>query len=436
MEAIAIFAGICNSFAVRSPLSILRTHLPGCLILLALATAATAAPWKRYTIDAASTEEGRLGADGVRLGDANGDGLLDVVTAWENGDAIRVCLNPGPGKSHALWPAVTVGRVAGGEDAVFADLDGDGALDVVTSTEGKTQSVYVHWAPLEKERYLASDAWKTEAVPVLEKKGKWMFALPFDVNGDGRLDMVFGSKGKGASVGWLEAPPGDRRDLGKWKYHRLYEAGWIMSIRAVDLDGDGDQDVVFSDRKGKSTGVWWLEKVAGPEFFAKPVRLGFAGEEVMFLDIVDRNDDERLDIVVAVRPNQIGGLYQPKKASEKWIQDQMQTAIPMDRFGTAKAIRVADIDGDGSLNHVVTCERAEGNLSGCFFITYDEEASRASRAVLVFKDIGGPEGVKFDRIELIDLDGDGDLDLMTCEERDNLGVFWYENPAKSPRGKK
>ena len=46
------------------------------------------------------------------------------------------------------------------------------------------------------------------------------------------------------------------------------------------------------------------------------------------------------------------------------------------------------------------------------------------------RDISGPEeGIKFDLIQLIDLDGDGDLDVLTCEERDNLGVIWYENPA-------
>ena len=45
-------------------------------------------------------------------------------------------------------------------------------------------------------------------------------------------------------------------------------------------------------------------------------------------------------------------------------------------------------------------------------------------------EISGTEGIKFDRIELIDLDQDGDLDLVTCEERVNLGVIWYENPVR------
>jgi len=33
-------------------------------------------------------------------------------------------------------------------------------------------------------------------------------------------------------------------------------------------------------------------------------------------------------------------------------------------------------------------------------------------------------------LEAIDLDADGDLDLLTCEEVANLGVFWYENPQR------
>lgn len=54
----------------------------------------------------------------------------------------------------------------------------------------------------------------------------------------------------------------------------------------------------------------------------------------------------------------------------------------------------------------------------------------AAESQPIYHDIGGPEGVKFDLIQLEDLDADGDLDLITCEERHQLGVIWYENPAR------
>ncbi len=45
-------------------------------------------------------------------------------------------------------------------------------------------------------------------------------------------------------------------------------------------------------------------------------------------------------------------------------------------------------------------------------------------------DVSGDRGVKFDLVQLLDIDEDGDLDILTCEERDQLGVLWYENPAR------
>ena len=57
-------------------------------------------------------------------------------------------------------------------------------------------------------------------------------------------------------------------------------------------------------------------------------------------------------------------------------------------------------------------------------------------------EISGPTGIKFDRMELVDVDGDGDADVMTCEEsepvegkRHGLGVFWYENPTVAKRAR-
>ena len=111
--------------------------LAACCVFMVLCAAAFAAdepglPWPRHVIDNTSR-----GADGVRLADVNGDGCQDIATGWEEGGVVRVYLNPGPAGAKMPWPAVEVGRVRSPEDAVFADVDGDGAVDVVSAYEGK-----------------------------------------------------------------------------------------------------------------------------------------------------------------------------------------------------------------------------------------------------------------------------------------------------------
>jgi len=91
-----------------------------------------------------------------------------------------------------------------------------------------------------------------------------------------------------------------------------------------------------------------------------------------------------------------------------------------DDFGTAKTVVAGDLDSDGTMDLVVSCENANGSKSGVFWLPRAETNKPQS--------ISGSKGVKFDRMVLIDLDGDEDLDILTCEERDLLGVIWYENP--------
>ena len=383
---------------------------------LAIATvpALLGAPWKLHIIDNTSR-----GADGVRLQDVNGDGRLDIATGWEEGGVIRVYYHPGTSKVKERWPHAEVGKVKSPEDAVFADLDGDGDADVVSCCEGRTRTVYFHWSPM-KDPQFRNTPWRTAAVPATTGKQSWMFAAPMKVDEKG-IDLVLGSKGDGASIGWLRSPA-NPRDVRAWTFHPWYNAGWIMSLIKIDMDGDGDLDVLASDRRSKTPGILWLENPGAKAMQANPARrwaahrVGATGREVMFITIGKDNV-----IHAAVRPNHIHVLKPKKDLRQPWHETVIK--FPFDRFGTAKAARAADLDGDGRQEIAVSCEAANGAKSGVFYLKQVNGEWQPH-------DIGGPKGLKYDRIELVDLDGDGDLDLLTCEERDFNAVLWYENPHR------
>jgi hypothetical protein len=384
-------------------------------------------PWPRHTIDPADKAAGKLGADGVRLGDFNDDGLLDITTGWEQGGAIVVYQNPGPAKAKSAWPSVTVGRVASPEDAVFADLDGDGNLDVISSCEGRERTMYVHWAPAKRKDYLKSNAWVTEAIPATKQKQSWMFAEPAQIDGRGGVDLFVSSKGANGSIGWLrvDPPTSSGRDAGALKFVKLRSAGWIMTLKALDMDGDGDSDLLFSDRKGDKRGVNWLEnpggtEAASPEKWTEHI-IGGKEHEVMFLSVGDLNHDGARDIVCPTRNGEIL-LFEGNGNGWKIHSTPNPFGVPH-----GKAVAIGDIDNDGrnDLFHVTNTGRNR-EFPGATWMS--QRPDRPWSAKWNVTDVSGSVGVKFDLVELVDLDGDGDLDAITCEEVDNLGVFWFENP--------
>jgi hypothetical protein len=384
--------------------------------LLGVSTAVFAAEgadtvWHRHVIDNTSK-----GADGVRLADVNGDGFQDIATGWEEGGLVKVYLNPGPARVKTPWPSVIVGRVKSPEDAVFADVNADGAVDVVSSCEGSEQTVYVHWAPKNPADYLDASQWRTEALPASKDRMKWMFIAPTQA-GAGRAPQLFaGAKGEGAAIGIFKSGdvPGD---LSGWTWHEIHPLGWLMSLVWTDMDGDGDQDLLLTDRKGENRGCHWLRN-PGPAGVWRLLTAGLRDYEVMFLATGDVDGDNMHDIVVACKDAPMMRLERNSDGS--WDE----TAISMpENTGTGKGVGLGDMDGDGLIDIVFTCEHAE-NKRGVMYMARQEDGT------WVPHDISGLEGIKFDRVELIDLDADGDLDVLTCEERTGLGVIWYENPLK------
>jgi len=350
-----------------------RESLPSilvCTIAVCAALAQAAEPatkpsdkaWRRHAIDNSSR-----GADGTKILDVNGDGLGDVVTGWEEGGVVRVCLHPGYGSVRDKWPAVTVAKVPSLEDVVFADLDGDGNVDVISAAEGNARRISIHWAPDDSADYTDADKWATTALPASLGQ-QWMFIVPIQLDGRDGLDFVAGSKSRGASIGWFQAPS-DPRDPNAWKYHKLRDAGWIMSIITADMNADGREDILFSDRRGKNRGVFWLANPGPGDAQSKPWpvhTVGATDRECTFLDYADLDGDGRRDVVVTAKPRDLIFLRRKDARGAAWEP----RTIPLPAgAGRSKAVAVGDIDLDSRADLVFSCESATPPLSGVMWMS-------------------------------------------------------------------
>jgi hypothetical protein len=380
-------------------------------------------PWVRHTID-----DSLRGADGVRVADVNGDGLPDVVTGWEESGFSRAYLHPGTDAVRNPWPAVTVGATPNVEDAVWADIDGDGNMDVVSSLEGQARVVVVSFAPDDPTDFLDPAAWRTEEIPATRGR-LWMYAMPMDVDGRHGIDLVIGGKRSEGMIGWLESPA-DPRQLADWKLHPISPAGWVMSIEAVDMNNDGLLDVLVSDRADSPVnGVHWFEHPSDPDALPDPWKahpVGSGTRRPAFLaPVLDAGARVR-GAVVPSGGSRLSLFRRLDDSGESWSEHK----IPYpQRLGAPKAAAVGDIDLDGVPDVVVSCSNLSGRRDGVVWLP---GAAEPLDEIPEKQGISGAQGEKFDRVELLDLDGDGDLDVLTTEEMQLFGVIWYENPLLSP----
>ncbi len=207
-----------------------------------LAGKGAADPWIRHEISPKSW------GHGIGAGDVNGDGRTDIITpkGWFEAPA-----DPRGGE-WIFHPEFDLG------DTGFIytyDVNGDGLPDLVTSL-GHDYGIF--WYEQRKDaagkrtwvKHLIDDGWSQAHALTLA-----------DLNGDGRLEIVSGKRYKahehdpGANeplgVYWYEAmrTPGGI----EWRRHVIdysTRAGGGLQIPVVDIDGDGNLDIVVAGKTG------------------------------------------------------------------------------------------------------------------------------------------------------------------------------------------
>ncbi len=173
------------------------------------------------------------GANALGAGDVNQDGFSDYVTNYEFDQRYVIAFHPGvTGEASEPWPTVEAwkpeplvnGNGVNPEDAALGDFDGDGNLDVVAAQgwsslpfwEGSEPGVRLIWGPAGADVF-DEGAWIDGGrIPSTIDRGHLIYVVPYDVNGDGALDIVSGGRihggnGRTGGVIWIEGPDSSRR---------------------------------------------------------------------------------------------------------------------------------------------------------------------------------------------------------------------------------
>jgi hypothetical protein len=417
----------------------------------------------------------------LTAGDWDGDGDADLMAG--NSFQLLYFENVGEANRTRLARGISLTTERGEQPfsvyvrPYLADMDGDGDLDILMGNEDGRPTWFEHLADgkLGEERLLLQRDAVVDA-------GCLSVPVACDWDGDGDFDLLVGDSS--GFVEYFENTSGKAEEFSYAPGRRLDANGTKLRVQAgnagsiqgpdeakygytmpevTDWDQDGDLDLLLSDVKGenifyeniggrtkpkltagrsllvdwpgkppKPSWVWWTP---GPSELVTPWRCQPAA--------VDWDGDGLTDYVTVDHEGYLAFYQAFQKNGEKWLRPGQRVfktedgnAIRLSELAGGQAgrarVRIVDWDGDGDLDILHNAHHLFGEaqtlLKTVTNVGWYENVGSKSEAVfhwrgeLIKKEI--PMSSEHSTTpELIDLDGDGRLDLLLGGEDGKIECY-------------
>ncbi len=360
--------------------------------------------------------------------DVNGDGKLDLMVLYECDDCtdgtVAVLLGEGNGTFYAA-PGYSVPSV---DSIVAVDVNGDGKLDLVMSGPDAGGAI----------------GSSKGGMSVLLGKGDGTF-LPAtnyvtdgfysngvavgDLNGDGKPDVMVSSDCLGRSncqEGTVSVYIGKGDGTFRNPSRYLSGGGNANGVATGDLNGDGKPDMVVANNCAPSPncggGVAAVFLGNGDGTFRKPVLYNSGGYEARSITLADVNGDGKLDLIVtncAGASSNCGGVNGAVSVLLGNGDGTFRPAVSYSSGGVgAVSAAVGDMNGDGKLDLVVSneCTSTTRCDQGALGVLLGNGDGTFRTAIA----IATPESSEAGQIVLGDFNGDGKMDIAASGEVDYL----------------
>ncbi len=330
----------------------------------------------------------------IATGDLDGDGDLDLVTGSIAADEVAWFRNDGTGTFGEAQ--ILTQTVNGVHTVAVADLDGDGDLDIVSASRGDDKLAFY-------ENLDGAGTFGPEMVISTEADGIW-FVHPADLDGDGDIDLVTSSRDDD-QVAWFEND-GSGAFSGKKVISTQIDFG--RSVCTADIDGDGKLDVISASAEDDK--IAWYRHLDGEGTFGSQRIVTLQADGAVTVKAGDIDGDGDPDLLVASANDHTVAWYENTLDGEQWTQ-HILTGEATGADGAA----LADLDSDGDLD-VIGSGMETGLVE--WFENTDGQGTFGEGLPLSDQEDGVAD------VTAADLDGDGDLDVLSAAWRsDRIAVI-------------